>query len=106
MPSVEEFKKNFNLVHGHQFGNWRIVSLSVEERTILRYQEYLFPITLVLEGVGDLDELNENLSSLEVPRTIYSKYGNPYECVIYDITIHPEKSYIVVNATGFAKRFY
>lgn len=116
MPEPGKFLHGFNLIYGTQMGQYTLINADSTHRTVRRYQEYAYDITLIfkpntgLVTAENYKELyNQLVQNISTPRTIYG-IRNPYRCIIDippmdDYLIHRnELGNIVFHLSGHAYR--
>ena len=108
MPTADKFLKGFNLVPGTKLGGYTLLEATSTHETIIRYQEYLYHITLVFRGdkVADHDQLFKDLMSEISKEPIVYGVRNPYRCKIDTpvSALRDENGDIIVELTGHAYR--
>ena len=112
MPDSGRFDKGFNLEDGSKLGKYTIETHFNNERSIIRYKEYSYDITIKFinnrrrvftqEEIEDLKRLFSN--SISSSRIIYTAYGNPYECSITINHSYEDGIYYVFECKGHAYR--
>lgn len=84
MPKLPELLKGFKLVEGKKYDDHRLQSISGEEVPVTPYRHYEYHIYLEFTGSNNINSQEQLLDILEkelfTPRTIYTRYHNPYEC--------------------------
>lgn len=84
MPNANEFLAGFNLIKGYQYGGFVLDYVSSTHKTISRYQEYRYEITLVFRnlGSGTYEQLfYAVINEINQEHVIYG-IRNPYLCKI------------------------
>jgi hypothetical protein len=108
MPEREEYLKGYNLHEGMQLAGFTLKHIDLKHETITRYREYHYPIVMIWESQGgNSQELIRALDDhVKQDRTIYTKYGNPYECHFGTLQHHYQNSQgeLVVNSMGVCRR--
>lgn len=114
MPEVNAFLHGFNLVKGHKYGLYEIISVSATHNQIIRYKEYKYNIKIILQSNKPSSEseykvfFNKLMDSIDGPKIINSAYGNPYKCIIDNIEeghiIDNDNDQIIVYLTGHSYR--
>jgi len=86
MPKPKKFLEGFQLVPGHYFDGYKVVSADSTHEVIVRYRKYKYEITVVFQQDqpdGNYEDLYDDLlSEIDQEKTIYTSYGNPYRCWI------------------------
>ena len=109
MPKPEKFLKSFDLQEDHIYGNYLLTNITITHKTIKRYEEYEYEITLIFQAItknASLDELYKILEDeLSESKIIYG-VKNPYLCDISLDSIKEADKSIVVKLTGHAIKHY
>lgn len=92
MPEIKDLLEGFNLIQGEKIGNGSISKVTATRKVIRQYKEYEYDIYVSIPASVNQEVAINQLSKLtDGTKTIYSAYGNPYECYI-DLPIFHEKS--------------
>ena len=112
MPESADFLKEFGIIKGNEYYNYKLVSIDINHEEIEKYKEYYYKITLIFEFKVDEQRKNDVIQlvkslkkDLKDSKVINSKYGNPYESKIHDITFEiKQPNHVKLNANGYAMR--
>ena len=131
MPNLQQYLKGFGLHKGNVYENFKLTEIQMEHNVIKRYHEYKYPTCLTFQWNGGkegdfmapsqaivkkfLKSFKEDV--VDESRTIYSAYGNPYECIFHNDQLygplevqelHDKKCgfMIIIKCTGYATRLY
>lgn len=93
MPDPETFLRGFNISEKNKYGSYIIKEIDISEKTIVRYNEYSYPIKIIMSWKGNTspkeeeakDMIKELRKYVSGDRIIRSKAGRPYRCLF----IHP-----------------
>ncbi len=95
MPTSDEFARGFGLKKGLQFGHFQLNSFHADEKSIVRFNEYQYPITMVFSSSNkELSEVKESDAKhlLDVVAERFATYSKiirtaknrPYKCQFQD----------------------
>lgn len=93
MPDPGTFLEGFNIAEKDKYGSYIIKEINISEKTIVRYNEYSYPIKIVMSWTGSSSPTEEDAKDMikelrkyvSKDRIIRSKAGRPYRCLF----IHP-----------------
>lgn len=105
MPSVSEYLSGFDLKKGLRVAGYELVDVETDHILVERYRLYDYPTTMIWRPVGgDRQEfLSELRSLLSETKTIYTRYGNPYDCGFGRLLVTGGEV-LTVNAVGVCRR--
>lgn len=105
MPDVKDILKNYNLQGGEYIGSCRILSSTGTHNTVVRYHDYTYTLKLILECPNHENVVSYLNTRTQVPKIIYSHYGNPYLCTINPWTLTSESDgRLIVQANAHSRR--
>ena len=99
MPEADKFLRGFNLVQGTRFGQYTLSSAISTHRSIKRYREYAYDITLqfhpdtTVTPTNYKELYNQLVNKISQPQIIYG-IRNPYRCLI---DIPPEDNFSSIH---------
>lgn len=100
MPNAKQFLKGFGLQKGLEIAEYTLKDIQIQHIEVVRYHQYLYPISLTFEGNGNSDQLVGELRKMTSDsKIIYTSYGNPYSCNIRGWYIKSKSGNQVVIAT-------
>jgi len=84
MPEPAEFLHGFGLNQGLIFNGYSLEVSHATHKSIKRYQEYYYEITLIFKnlGIGNYNELYNTVHNLISQQHIIRGVRNPYRCII------------------------
>jgi len=112
MPETADFLDGFGLYVNLRLNNYIIKHIDISHISIgsKKYSKYEYPITIIMNGTGQLKDIQEMqlllINKTSIPKIIYTKYGNPYRCTLNDWTFKtPDDGHtIYAIVLGYADR--
>lgn len=111
MPKVGKYLSGFGLQEGSYLDGYFLAKISAEHVSVRRYREYQYPVTMtwqVYDQTANYSNLFRDLSIyLSGDRTIYTSYGNPYQCNFGQLSLNKiTPSEVVITARGTCQRIF
>lgn len=106
MPDIGDFLSGFNLLIHETIGKYELVYIQADHIMIQRYRQYQYPIELIFNGIGDVNNLISQVKQqISGNRVIHSRYGNPYSCRI-EYLDHSQTSpgRVIIKLLGYSTR--
>lgn len=77
-PKVPDYMTAFGFPKiGDEVNGFTVVSLVIQHRMISRFQEYVYPTQIIVQGKGDIWKAFGHLDNQT--KVVYSEHGNPYK---------------------------
>lgn len=84
MPEFDKYIREFGIFNGLKIANYTLIDINGYHEPVVKYKEYRYPIKLIFSP--DNDHVNPKILLEYIlyltsgTRTIYTSYGNPYQC--------------------------
>lgn len=104
MPSPNNVAKAFGMVVGEEIADYPILNVSIGHVTVIRNQEYTYPMTVTLGPYGGgVKRLKKELNALlRIPVVVKSNYNNPYNVIFGKYTIENHGDGPIIIASPYA----
>lgn len=104
MPSTNNVAKAFGMVVGEVIAEYPITNVSIGCITVIRNQEYTYPMTISLGFCGGgVKKLKKELNALlRIPVVVKSNYGNSYSIIFGKYTIENKGDGPIITASPYA----